>query len=62
MVFEHSRLFGSYVDDIAGKWRRRCCGMERMLDVAEQVVNVFASDDQTALLGIVQLPRMPRTF
>jgi hypothetical protein len=36
--------------------------MERVLDVAEQVVNVFASDDQTPLLGLVQLPRMPRTL
>jgi hypothetical protein len=36
--------------------------MEGVLNVAEQVVDVFASDDQTALLRLIQLPRMPRTF
>lgn len=56
MAFYLQYLFGSDVYCITGKRRFRSSGMESILDVAEETVNVSAGNDQAPLLGLVQLP------
>ena len=57
MVFDDPRLCGRNVHNIAGKWRGRFRGMECLLDVAQQFIDVFAGDAQPSLLSVVQCPR-----
>src|SRR5580692_11728451 len=56
MVFYYSRLRRRDVHHIAPERRGRSCGMESVLNVAQQLVDVLARDDQSSLLGFVQLP------
>jgi hypothetical protein len=62
MVFYHPRLCRSDVNDVTGKWGKRCCGMENLFDLAQHLVDVLAGDDQASLLGFVQLPWVSRFY
>ena len=56
MVFDDPRLCRSNVHNMPCKWRGRFRGMECLFDVAQQFVDVLASDAQSSLLGFVERP------
>jgi hypothetical protein len=54
MVFDDPRLCRRNIHNMAREWRGRFGGMECLLDVAQQFVDVLASDAQSPPLRIVE--------
>ena len=60
VILDDPDLRGIDVHDVAGKGRLRTCGLENVLHVAEQLVDVLTRDSQPGLLRLIQLSGVPR--
>ncbi len=60
MVLDEPDLGRIKIDDVTRERRRRARGVEDILYIAEQLVDVLTGNSQPVLLVVVELSRMPR--